>query len=242
MAATAAILGALVTGPPRVLAVLHSRSEPLGLLAEPLAEAGVEADVRLAPEGLPPSLDGYAGLVVMGGTMGVYEADRHPFLRDEQLLIRAALSSARPMLGVCLGSQLLAAAAGARVYRGPSPEVGWAPVRRLADDPWLAGWPEELVPLHLHGDTFELPAGARLLASSAAYPHQAFRVGSGVGVQFHVEATAAMAREWLADPELPESWRITPERLAETERAAPAMVPLARSLGRAFAAAVRAVA
>jgi GMP synthase-like glutamine amidotransferase len=171
--------------------------------------------------------------------MGVYEADQHPFLSEEIRLLRDGLARDLPVLGVCLGSQLLAAAGGARVYRGATgPEVGWFPVTRLADDPWLEGWPRSFEPLNWHGDTFDLPKGARHLASSERYPHQAFRLGSGLGLQFHVEATGELAREWLADPATPVQWRPAPEQVARCDEAAARMEPLAASLGRAFAAAV----
>ncbi len=183
----------------RILVVLHSESEPLGALAEPIGAAGLRADIRLAIDSLPRSLEGYRGLIVMGGNIGVYEADRYPFLSLEIALLREALSARLPTLGVCLGSQLLAAAGGARVYVGKAPEIGWWPVIRLADDPWLAGWPRRFTPLHWHRDTFELPPGSVHLASSELYPHQAFRLGSALGLQFHVEATMAMAREWMQE-------------------------------------------
>lgn len=226
-----------------VLILLHGPSEPLGALAPPLAAAGLATDTRLSPEAsLPPNLEGYGGIVVMGGVMGVYEAHQHPFLAEEIRLLREALDHDVPALGVCLGSQLLAAAGGARVYRGEAgPEVGWLPVKRLAGDPWLRGWPLSFSPLNWHGDTFDLPPGARHLASSERYPHQGFRLGSGLGLQFHVEATAEMAREWLGGPAVPLEGRPAPEHLARSDEAAARMAPLVASLGAAFAEAVLAV-
>lgn len=224
----------------RILAVLHSTAEPLGALEPPIAAAGHVVETRVTPGTLPPGLAGYGGLVVMGGAMGVYEADRHPFLTDEIRLLREALAVGLPTLGVCLGSQLLAAAGGAQVYRGTAGiEVGWQPVTRHADDPWLAGWPASFEPLQWHGDTFDLPDGATLLASSHLYPHQAFRLGSALGLQFHVEATSALVREWFLDPDLPESWRPGPEHLARADEAVARMAPLAQGLGAAFAGAVQ---
>ncbi|MEX0878792.1 MAG: type 1 glutamine amidotransferase [Thermoanaerobaculia bacterium] len=222
----------------RILAVLHTEAEPLGTLAPSLTAASLAVETRLAPEGLPTSIAGYSGLVVMGGPMGVHEAERYSFLRTELELLHEALAHRVPILGVCLGSQLLAAAAGARVYTGPAPEVGWLSVRRLADDPWLRGWPETLEPLHLHGDSFDLPVGAVHLASSALYAHQAFRVGSALGLQFHVEATPAMARAWLGDPGLPERWRPPAGQLEVSEQAAGRLAPLAAALALGFADAV----
>ena len=223
----------------RVLVALHSSSEPLGALGPPLAAAGHALDTRVMPTPLPSTLAGYGGLIVMGGTMGVYDVNRYPFLTDEIRLLREALGSGLPALGICLGSQLMAAAGGARVYPGGAGiEVGWHPITRLASDPWLPGWPESFEPLSWHGDTFDLPAGATPLASSAAYPHQAFRLGSGLGLQFHVEATADLVREWFLDPALPESWRPAPEHIARTGEAAARMAPLVHGLGTAFASAI----
>jgi GMP synthase (glutamine-hydrolysing) len=220
----------------RILAVLHSSAEPLGALEPPIAAAGHVVDTRVMPGPLPPSLASYGGLIVMGGSMGVSDADRYPFLAEEIRLLREALAVGLPTLGVCLGSQLLAAAGGAQVYRGTAGlEVGWHPVTRHADDPWLAGWPASFEPLEWHGDTFDLPEGATLLASSRLYSHQAFRLGSGLGVQFHVEATSALVREWFADPDLPESWRPAPEHVARADEAVARMAPLAHGLGAAFA-------
>jgi GMP synthase (glutamine-hydrolysing) len=213
----------------RILVVLHSESEPLGALAEPIGAAGLRADIRLAIDSLPRSLEGYRGLIVMGGNVGVYEADRYPFLSLEIALLREALSARLPTLGVCLGSQLLAAAGGARVYVGKAPEIGWWPVIRLADDPWLAGWPRRFTPLHWHRDTFELPPGSVHLASSELYPHQAFRLGSALGLQFHVEATVAMARKWMPEAGAPA------DQVSRSEEAASSMAPLVAALGQAFA-------
>jgi GMP synthase (glutamine-hydrolysing) len=220
----------------RVLVVLHAVSESLGMLAQPLSEAGLTLDTRLMPRALPASLADHAGIVVMGGSMGVYEAERFPFLSEEIALLREALAAGIPALGVCLGSQLLAAAGGGRVYPGSAPEVGWLPVERVADDPWLAGWPRHFAPLHWHGDTFELPVGAALLASSAAYAHQAFRLGGALGLQFHVEATEEMARSWMEDEGLPPAWRPQAGQALRCRDAAAAMAPLAANLGRALAA------
>jgi GMP synthase-like glutamine amidotransferase len=110
----------------------------------------------------------------------------------------------RPFWGTCLGAQLLASALGARVYAGPAPEVGVLAVdltRAGADDPVLGGLPASIDTLQWHGDTFDLPEGAVLLASSPAYPHQAFRVGrAAYAAQFHLEVTEAMGEEWAAVP------------------------------------------
>jgi GMP synthase (glutamine-hydrolysing) len=223
----------------RLLAVLHAAAEPLGALEAPLTAGGLLLDVRLAPTPLPVSLAEHDGIVVMGGSMGVYESDRFPFLLREIELLRDALARARPALGVCLGSQLLAAAGGGRVFPGGRPEVGWHPVERVADDPWLAGWPRRFEPLHWHADTFDLPPGATLLASSAAYPHQAFRLGSGLGLQFHVEATEEMSSAWMDEETLAREWQPASGQRERCAAAAAAMAPLARSLASALARSAR---
>ena len=128
-------------------------------------------------------------LVLLGGPMGVYERDKHPWIAGELERIARRLAAGRPTLGVCFGSQMLAAALGAQVYRGPVNEVGFHPLTiadTLAAAPLrhLAGVPV----LHWHGDTFDLPAGAELLASTARYPHQAFAFGRhALALQFHAE-------------------------------------------------------
>lgn len=141
-------------------------------------------------------------LIVMGGPIGVYDAPEYPFLSEEIELIRSRLKTKRPVLGICLGSQLMAAALGAKVYPGTQGvELGWAPVRlteaglqhALAD---AAGG--DLPVLHWHGDTFDLPQGATLLASTSRYAHQAFAVGGyGLALQFHVETDANELEQWF---------------------------------------------
>ncbi len=127
-----------------------------------------------------------------------------PWLTAEKQAIADAVRAGVPYWGSCLGVQLLAASLGASVYPGTQPEVGVLPVTLTGDgrsDPVFAGLPAEFLTLQWHGDTFDLPDGATLLASSPAYPNQAFRVGqTAYGVQFHVEVTEQMAREWAQVP------------------------------------------
>jgi GMP synthase (glutamine-hydrolysing) len=220
----------------RILTILHAREEHLGSLEPLLRERGHALDVRAMPDRVPvsPEAEDCSGLIVMGGSMSAYDGARHPFLQDEQQLIREALRGGDPVLGICLGSQLLAAAGGARVFAGAQVEVGWFPVELVGRDHWLEGWPDVFEPFHWHGDTFDLPVGATLLASSAAYPHQAFRLGSGLGLQFHVEATAEMVRDWSSAPDLGERWRPPAAHVERAESAAAAMAPLVASLATAF--------
>ncbi|HZU64170.1 MAG TPA: glutamine amidotransferase [Novosphingobium sp.] len=128
-------------------------------------------------------------LIMMGGPMGVYESDRHPWIACQLRRLQRRLAADRPTLGVCFGAQMIAAALGAKVYKGPAKEVGFHPVQLRAE---AEGGPlrhiAEVPVLHWHGDTFTRPEGVELLASSALYPHQAFCRGETVlALQFHAE-------------------------------------------------------
>jgi GMP synthase (glutamine-hydrolysing) len=194
----------------QVLVLQHIACEPPGVYEDVLDERGatihrVELDV-----GDPlPDWRAFDAIVAMGGPMGALDDDEHPWLTDEKRLIADAVRSGLPFWGVCLGVQLLAASLGARVYPGPAPEVGVLPVLLTDEalaDPVFAGTPRELLSLHWHGDTFDLPDGATRLAGSPAYPNQAFRVGADAyGVQFHLEVSPALAREWADVPAYAES-------------------------------------
>lgn len=168
----------------------------------------VSASNFYADDPLLPALEDFDWLVVMGGTMGAYEEEQFPWLRGEKALIRAAVDAGKTVLGICLGSQLIASALGARVYPAGHREIGWWPVRKLAGaagHPLFGLLPEEFTAFHWHGDTFELPAGAVLLAASAGCRHQAFSLGERVlGLQFHFEVTPAAVRQMLegSDEEL----------------------------------------
>lgn len=193
-----------------------------------------------------PSLDAVAALLVMGGPMNVDEATRYPFLATGVRLIERALAQSLPVLGICLGSQLLAKALGARVYPNARKEIGWYPIfptPAARDDLLLQPFhPRETV-FHWHGDTFDLPAGAVLLVRSAVCQHQAFRYGTtAYGVQFHVETTPDMLSAWLAVPEnqaelaaLPPDQAVDLTALhAATQEHATRLVALSAHIGEAF--------
>jgi GMP synthase (glutamine-hydrolysing) len=148
-----------------------------------------------------PEHGAVAGAVVMGGPMNADETDRHPGLAAIREWLAEAVRRELPVLGICLGSQLLARALGAAVVPGERKEIGFAPVTvEDPDDPVLGGLAPRAEVLHWHGDVFELPTGATHLASSALTAHQAFRVGNAWGVLFHPEADLALARKWMATP------------------------------------------
>ena len=188
-----------------VLVLQHIACEPPGAFEDVLIAAGADIHRVELDEGEPlPSWQDYVAIVAMGGPMSVNDDAELPWLTAEKQAIADAVKAGVPYWGSCLGVQLLAASLGARVYSGTQPEVGVLPVTLTDDgrsDPVFAGLPPEFLTLQWHGDTFDLPDGATLLASSPAYPNQAFRLGqTAYGVQFHVEVTEQMAREWAQVP------------------------------------------
>lgn len=147
-----------------------------------------------------PAIDSFDWLIVMGGPMGVYEGDRHPWLYGEVAVIRAAIARGRRVLGICLGAQLIAAALGAKVYPGTHREIGWWPIEKTGSGGPLAALPDGATVFHWHGDTFDLPEGAQRLACSAGCANQAFRYGDRVlALQFHCEVTGPGIEQMLAD-------------------------------------------
>ena len=185
---------------PAFLVLQHHPVETPGVFAEVLAERGFETHTVRPDLGQPVPADpgAFAGILAMGGPMGVYEAARFPWLAEEDRLLRAAIARDLPTLGICLGSQLIAKAAGARVAPGPEKEIGWYPLARSDDgreDPLFTGFPETFEAFEWHGDVFNLPPGAVTLAASPRYAHQAFRLGRRVyGLLFHLEVTGPMVR------------------------------------------------
>lgn len=157
-----------------------------------------------------PAAGELGGLIVMGGPMGVYEADRHPHLLAEMALIRAAVEQDLPLLGICLGAQLMAEALGGHVYKGPELEAGAGQVHLTAagkTDPVFSVSADPMPVMHWHQDTFTLPPGAVHLAATDLYPHQAFRAGHrAYGLQFHIEADETLAENWA--PHLPAGIRL----------------------------------
>jgi GMP synthase (glutamine-hydrolysing) len=164
-----------------------------------------------------PNPDDICGLIVMGGPMGAYETDEYPFLVQECALISEMVKRDHPVLGVCLGAQLLAKSLGARVFPGPASEIGFGSVSlapAASADPVFAASGTAIPVFHWHGDTFELPIGATLLASSPMYAHQAFRFGRCVyALQFHIEADLETWSTW--EPHLPSTLRVSAAGLRE---------------------------
>ena len=179
----------------KILVLQHHPAENLGAIADALEGAALAWQYVRVFDGhpIPHDAKGLGGLIVLGGPQTVYQLDRYPYLRDEMALIESALKADKPILGVCLGSQLLAATLGAEVRRGEQREIGWFPVRlsdAAKDDRLLRGLPAELVAAHWHSDAFDLPQDAVALASSDRTPVQAYRYGAkAYGLLFHAEMT-----------------------------------------------------
>lgn len=186
-----------------IYAIQHLAFEDLGSLEDVFYAAGYR--VRYFEAGIDDLTTAFAHpelLVILGGPIGVYEVDDYPFLHHELALLKQRIAANKPTLGICLGAQLIAQALGASVYAGAVKEIGWSTLQLhdvehdVAHNP-LAALANVPV-LHWHGDTFDLPEQAELLASSALYPNQAFRVGSNiVALQFHIEVAAEAIERWL---------------------------------------------
>ncbi|MEW5745939.1 MAG: type 1 glutamine amidotransferase [Nitrospirota bacterium] len=154
----------------------------------------------------------YDSLVMMGGPMSVNEDDRYPYIKEEMALARDFAVRGKPVLGICLGAQIMAKALGAPVYKGKEKEIGWYDIelaegglrdplmRRLATHPQAGDLWKRFKVFHWHGETFDIPAGAVRLAGSALFPNQAFRYGArAYAFQFHIEVTKEMIYDWLKD-------------------------------------------
>ena len=186
----------------RVLAFRHIPHEGAGYLETVLAARGIQLEYAdlYQPDFAAPDPAAFHALIFLGGPMSVN--DPLPFLRWEERALLDAVNRGQPVLGICLGAQLAARALGARVHANPQKEIGWFDVEltpAAAEDPLFAGLPRAACFFHWHGETFDLPQNAVLLASSARCRNQAFRFGkSTYGLQFHPEITPAMIAEWCS--------------------------------------------
>jgi GMP synthase (glutamine-hydrolysing) len=187
---------------PILLAIQHVPWEGPHRILDACGGLDVHTIKPLAGQPLPAH-DQVAGAVVMGGPMNVDEVDVHPELASEREWLAEALRQDMPVLGICLGAQLLARALGAEVRAGEGPELGYAPVDILdPHDPVLGALAPSTTVLHWHGDVFDLPDGAEHLARSEHTEVQAFRHGNAWGVLFHPESDFALLEAWLAVPEM----------------------------------------
>ncbi len=212
-----------------VLIIKNIVIEGPGTIGDFLKKETIPFDtVELGSGEIPPSLEDFDTLVVMGGPMGVYEMETFPHLKIESRLIREAINRNMKVFGVCLGAQMVAHCLGSEVYRGPEQEIGWRSIeltgdglkdplmRKLAIHPRVGDFWRKFKVFHWHGDTFDLPVSAILLARSDLYANQAFRYGNCVyGFQFHIEVTKEMIHEWFEDKPDLRSFMKETERLYE---------------------------
>jgi GMP synthase (glutamine-hydrolysing) len=220
-----------------VLSIVHPGDAGSELFGPVVRGLGHELDELSFAVGAPPPLDGYGAVLVFGGSMHVDQEEQHPWLGDESAWLRELVDGTTPTLGVCLGSQLLARAAGAWVGPLPTPEIGWYEVELTdagAADPVVSALPPRFEALEWHHYAHELPGGAVALAHSGA-SLQGFRLGETCwGVQFHPEVTEPQLERWIGDKsDLPAD----PERLrAETRERIGGWNELGRRLCRSFLA------
>jgi GMP synthase (glutamine-hydrolysing) len=204
-----------------VLIIKHVDIEGPGLIEASLKQRENPYQVLCLGTGdTLPKLDGFTHIVILGGPMNVYEEDRYPFLRGEDLFIKEAIQRGKHILGICLGAQLIAKALGAKVTKAPVKEIGWGEVcltEEGSKDPLFTSFPKAFPVFQWHEDTFEIPTWAKHLATSATVSKQAFRYGDHVyGLQFHLEVTGEMIREWI-DEYGEETNSLRTEILASTE-------------------------
>lgn len=235
-----------------VLVIQHAAWEGPGLIGRALGERGIVwSSVSVLDEHDPdlPDVGSLAGLVVMGGGMGALDDRTHPGLAAERRLLAEATAAGVPVLGICLGMQLLAVALGAELRTAHGEEIGIAPVSLTGAglrDRYLYPLTVDASPdpevLHWHGDAVTAPEGATVLASTPLTPVQAFRLGSAVGLQFHLELDGADLDTWLTQPEMlaETSAAAAAQMRADAVRRMPSLVPRALVVFGAFADDVRA--
>jgi GMP synthase (glutamine-hydrolysing) len=187
-----------------VLIVKHADFEGPGSIELQLKEEKVPYQILNLERGNHfPKLDDLTHIILLGGPMNVYEEDQYPFLRQEDLFIKEAIQRGKRILGICLGAQLIAKALRAKVYKAPVKEIGWYDLSLTEEgrgDPLFSLFPGIFSAFQWHGDTFDLPNAAKLIATSVPIPNQAFRYGENAyGLQFHQEVTEGMIELWMKE-------------------------------------------
>lgn len=186
----------------KILVIQNSVRDPIGILGDHLTCHGAELTTWL-PEQQPNLPAGtFSGLIILGGHMNAHEDDKYPHLKQVVDLIHQFHAKNKPIMGVCLGAQLVARAFGSQVSPHSRPELGFSPLEVVvesATEPWLQNCPKNLHIMQWHFDTFELPEQATLLMTNDICKHQAYRIGTNIyGFQFHLEVTPGIILDWLA--------------------------------------------
>ncbi|ESA33958.1 glutamine amidotransferase [Leptolyngbya sp. Heron Island J] len=185
----------------QILVIQNSIRDPIAILGEHLVSNGAEL-VNWLPEQQPNQPQGdFKGLIILGGYMNAHEDDKYPHLKHIVELIHQFHTENKPIMGICLGAQLIARAFGSQVYPHSKPELGFSPVKviePLATEPWLQNCPADLHIMQWHFDTFDLPGQSTLLMTNDICKHQAYRIGTNIyGFQFHLEVTPDIINDWL---------------------------------------------
>ncbi|MEA5463755.1 type 1 glutamine amidotransferase [Leptothoe sp. PORK10 BA2] len=185
----------------KILVIQNSVRDPIGLLGDQLVQLGAELSTWLPEQQLMSPNGDFSGLIILGGHMNAHEDAQYPHLKQVVELIHQFHAENKPIMGVCLGAQLIARAFGSQVYPHSKPELGFSPLRvveALAPELWLQNCPLDLHIMQWHFDTFDLPVQATLLMTNDLCAHQAYRIGTNIyGFQFHLEVTPDIITDWL---------------------------------------------
>lgn len=184
-----------------VLAIRHVDIEHAGFLGDILYNIGYNLHYLDTPNNqlLNAPIENYSLLIVLGGYMGAYEIDKYPFLKYELDIIEHALKINMPILGICLGSQLLAKVLGANVYKANQKEIGFFEIQKVCDNKYFEDFPNKFTAFQWHNDTFDLPHNAVRVFSSDIFKNQGFVYNKAVGLQFHIEVDESMISRWLIE-------------------------------------------
>lgn len=185
-----------------LLVIQSSALDPIGILGERLESRGARLLTWLTEQESSPPLGDHAGLIILGGPMNAHEDEQFPHLKKTVELIQQFHRQEKPIMGICLGAQLIARAFGSQVHRHSVPELGYSPLLLAdptAEEPWLKSLPPDLNLMQWHFDTFDLPEQAQLLMTNYICRNQAYRIGQNIyGFQFHLEVTPEIVLSWLA--------------------------------------------